>query len=209
MKRLMVIVLALSFAAPVFAGGGQEEGEEGITIRLNQHGANFLASLQEIVLDYPSVQPGVNVEVSRLGGDDFWAALRTVVASGDVHDMFAMQAGSMFVDFQDAGLIEPIDDLAVLDQYPDSALEIGRIDGVQYGIPIGLLSMGVMYNVDIFEELDLEVPRTIGELEAVVEAVSDAGYTPFAGYYNDAWTLRHLFDMVHASVVGDPVTFVA
>lgn len=35
------------------------------------------------------------------------------------------------------------------------------------------------YNTDIFKELDLEIPQTLDELDAVCEAVKDAGYVPF------------------------------
>jgi raffinose/stachyose/melibiose transport system substrate-binding protein len=65
-----------------------------------------------------------------------------------------------------------------------------------------------VYNRDIFEELDLEIPETISELESVVNKIKEAGYTPFGGYYNDVWTLRHLFSMIHTPLVGAPTDFV-
>lgn len=211
MKRVFVITLMVLLSGAVAFATGQGEGSgsgsEPVTIRLNQHGEDFLRVLREIVPAYEEVNENVTVEVVRLGGDDYWAALRTVLASGDVHDLFAVQAGAMLGDFVEAGHLEPIDDLTVLDHYADSILDAARYDGRIWGVPTSSNAMGVVYNIDIFDELDIAIPRTVSGMEAVVQQVKDAGYIPFAGYYNDVWTLRHLFSMIHTPLVGDPVAF--
>lgn len=211
MKRVFVISLMVLLSGAMAFAGGQGEGSgsatEPVTIRFNQHGQDFLRVLREIVPLYEEVNENVTVEVDRLGGDDYWAALRTVLASGDVHDLFAVQAGAMLGDFVEAGHLEPIDDLTVLEHYSDSILDVARYDGRLWGMPPSTNPMGVIYNIDIFEELDLAIPRTVSEMEAVVQQLRDAGYIPFAGYYNDLWTLRHLFSMIHTPLVGDPVAF--
>ncbi len=207
MKRVFVLMLMVVVGVAGFATGTEEQGNEPITIRFNQHGQDYLRVLKEIVPAYEEANPNVTVEVVRLGGDDYWAALRTVLASGDVHDLFAIQAGAMLIDFAEAGHLEPIGDLPVLEQYPDSILDTGRHEGRLWGMPPATNAMGVVYNMDIAEELGMSVPRTVSELEQVVEQVKDAGYLPFAGYYNDVWTLRHLFSLIHTPVVGDPVQF--
>ena len=212
MKRVLVLaLLVLLVTGGLFATGAAEEsgagGAEPITLRFNQHGQDWVTLLRPIVEGYTDVKPNVTVEVSRLGGDDFWAALRTVIASGDVHDVFAVQAGSMLGDFVDAGHLEPLDGLSVLEHYSDPVEAIGTVDGTLWGIPPSSSAMGVVYNRDIFDELGLEPAATIGELEELVDELKAAGYTPFAGYYNDVWTLRHLFSLVHTPLVGDPIAF--
>lgn len=212
MKRIIVIAAMVAIAAATaFGAPTQEEsdGNEPVTIRFNQHGNNWVRDLRVVSEPYEEMNPNVTIEISRLGGDDFWASLRTVLASGDVHDLFAVQAGSMLNDFVDAGHLEPIDDLDVASNYAEGMRAIGTFDGTLYGLPPSSNTMGVLYNQDIFDELGLDVPRTIPEFEEVVAAISEAGYVPFAGYYNDVWTLRHLFSMVHTPVVGDAATFVA
>jgi raffinose/stachyose/melibiose transport system substrate-binding protein len=209
MKRVFLITLMVLLSGAMALATGQGEGGdvEPVTIRFNQHGQDYLRVLNEIVPAYEETNENVTVEVVRLGGDDYWAALRTVLASGDVHDLFAVQAGAMLYDFIDAGHLEPIDDLTVLEDYADTILDTARYEGQLWGMPPATNAMGVVYNMDIAEELGLTVPRTVSEMEAVVEQVKDAGYLPFAGYYNDVWTLRHLFSLVHTPLVGDPVAF--
>lgn len=54
-----------------------------------------------------------------------------------------------------------------------------EVDGKQYLMPIALATLGVYYNVDIFNELGLSIPKTYDELIKVSEKIKAAGITPF------------------------------
>lgn len=49
---------------------------------------------------------------------------------------------------------------------------------------------GVAYNKAIFEELGLEYPQTMSDLEAACEKISAAGYTPFTTGFAEWWALQ-------------------
>ena len=56
-------------------------------------------------------------------------------------------------------------------------------------IPFGGLSgCDIFYNKTIFEEVGVEVPETIDELEAVCDKLLEAGYTPFSLANSPGWT---------------------
>jgi raffinose/stachyose/melibiose transport system substrate-binding protein len=53
------------------------------------------------------------------------------------------------------------------------------IDGKTYLMPIALATLGVYYNVDIFQSLGISIPTTYDELIQAAEKIKTAGITPF------------------------------
>lgn len=75
------------------------------------------------------------------------------------------------------------EDLEVLmDQY-------GVCDGRTSALPYSIMASSVVYNVDLFEEVGVEVPTTWDELIAVCDTLMEAGVTPFYGTFKDPWTV--------------------
>lgn len=56
-------------------------------------------------------------------------------------------------------------------------------------LPYSVQAASVIYNIEIFDELGLEVPTTWDELIAVCDALLDAGVTPFYATFADPWTV--------------------
>lgn len=66
--------------------------------------------------------------------------------------------------------------------YTDAALRTGELEGVQYGLPWTTASIGMAANSALLEEAGVsELPKTIEEFEAALEALKDLeGVTPYA-----------------------------
>jgi len=62
-------------------------------------------------------------------------------------------------------------------------VELSKIGGKNYLVPIALATLGIYYNVDIFEQLNLSIPKTYDELIQTAEKIKAAGITPF--YFHD------------------------
>jgi raffinose/stachyose/melibiose transport system substrate-binding protein len=56
-----------------------------------------------------------------------------------------------------------------------------------YGVPLMAVSHAIYYNMDIFKELELEVPKTWEELLVTAQTLKKAGYTPFANGLKTSW----------------------
>lgn len=54
-----------------------------------------------------------------------------------------------------------------------------EIDGKNYLMPIALTTLGVYYNVDMFNSLGIGIPKTYDELIQACEKIKAAGITPF------------------------------
>ena len=197
----MALLAVCGFA---FATGQEESTSdtEEVTIRLNQFQGGRVEWFEKFADRYTEeVNPNVEVITERVGGENYWPTLRTVFASGDIHDIVTVRPWSVLKDFVDSGDTMDLTGLPILDRFPEGAFQGIVFDGRTYAIPHEIQAMGVVYNRQIFEDLEIEIPRTISELKNVVATLNEAGITPFAVAYNDAWTLRHLFAQGHTPTV--------
>jgi raffinose/stachyose/melibiose transport system substrate-binding protein len=68
------------------------------------------------------------------------------------------------------------------------------------GIPLANNADGIIYNVDLFEELGLSVPTTWDELIYAAEEIQAAGLVPFYHTWQEAWTTLPPFNPLAQNV---------
>ena len=77
-----------------------------------------------------------------------------------------------------AGALAPLDgywaDYEDADQFPDSVIH--QIEGSTYAVQGYVNLLGLWYNAEILDEIGVEPPTTIDELEDAMAAAADAGY---------------------------------
>ena len=80
-------------------------------------------------------------------------------------------------------------------------------DGKVYAYPYSVCYTGFFYNMDIFNELGLAVPKTVSEFRTVCETLADAGYTPVAvgGGTGSNWVVQQLFASLCSTALGSGV----
>lgn len=80
------------------------------------------------------------------------------------------------------GTLVDLGSIAREEGYVESALEGGKFDGAQYGLPWTAASIGMIANSDLLEQAGVsEMPTTIEDLEAALEALKGIeGVTPYA-----------------------------
>jgi raffinose/stachyose/melibiose transport system substrate-binding protein len=92
------------------------------------------------------------------------------------------------------------------DRIDAAALGAFTINGKVYGVPISTLSTStVFYNVDLFEKLGIEPPKTYADLKAAVPKFEEAGIIPLLhqGANSPMWPMWYFETFSQAS--GDPI----
>lgn len=159
----------------------------------------------------------VEVEVQIVPIGEYDAKVKTVAASGSLPDMMMAYGptDAYWRDLENQGAFAPLDDY--LEQYPalksicdDSMWEMLRNpdDGHIYFMPntcVAEMPFFIYYRQDWFEELGIEEPTTIAELEAVLETIKEKmpDVTPMtvaAG--STAWLAKDLGTAFGATVSG-------
>jgi raffinose/stachyose/melibiose transport system substrate-binding protein len=189
--------------------GGKAGGdEERVTIKMFQFKVEIAEQLAQMIEEYESLNPNVNIEVETVGGGaDYGAALKAKFNSGDKPDIFNNGG------FTDLELwlehLEDLSDQPWVENLVDVAKEPMTKDGKLYGQPLNLEGYGYIYNKDLFEQAGItETPKTLEELEAAAIKLQDAGITPFVNGYGEWWVLGNHFVNIPFAQQDDPNAFI-
>lgn len=146
----------------------------------------------------------VNLEQAP-GGEDGDNVVKTRLASGDMADLLSYNCGSLLASLNPAEYFEDItaDFSDVLDE---NFVNAASVDGKLYGIPASSSQAGaVLYNIEMYEKYNLEVPKTWDEFLANCEVLKEAGETAVLGTDGDSWTSQVTYLGDHYNVLAaDP-----
>lgn len=142
-----------------------------------------------------------NVTVVNECTSDYAQKLKLEFGSGAGYDMAYLDDLNQQTLQKNNYLMDITDDVVArgwLDQAIEGAVEFNnlRTPGQYYSVPFLMAPIMVYYNKDIFAELGVEVPKTVDELEAIMQKAKDAGYIPTEcggdNYYQMGWAAESL-----------------
>ena len=116
--------------------------------------------------------------------------------------------GDVLKTYIEYGLVADITDLIApnKDEYYDLEFGISTFDDRIYGMGIGIAPSVIFYNTEIFNKLNLEVPATWEELDAVCASLKDAGYVPFALGNKNKWPGLLEYTMLGVNLGGEEMS---
>lgn len=197
MKQKKVLALTLA-AAMVLCGSSVTTvaAKEGVTLTLLGSANDINKPYLEKIFAMYEEATGNKIEIQGIDTDNFDNIALTKFQTGDVPDVFMTFGGQeldqynsvkTFVDLSDSAWVEDVNDMVIS--------QVTR-DGHVYGLPYGEASVsGCLYNKRIFEELNLEVPKTQAEFDEVCQKLSDEGIQPIYMGIKDAWPMFYQFGM--------------
>ena len=162
-RSLMLAAAALTALfcpAALLAAAPLEELVEDTELRLAIWDRNQLAMQQQLVAEYSDRVPYVTVIVEVVA--DYWTAVRTAMAGGDPYDVMWMNAPLLPL-YAGSGDLLPVGDLVERDAldlspYPQTLIDLHTHDGMLYGLPKDFDTIGLYYNVDLFDAAGLDYP---------------------------------------------------
>lgn len=203
MSFIVMVILAVSITAgwaqaPMFGPEADLKGE--LTIYLQAYNPReateadrwpppqYLWTIQE---EYEQIHPNLKINIVGPTGDSLvW--IQTMLAGDTAPEVFFGQHREAY-KWQKSELIVPIDEYLDMpnpyvegnkkwrDIFPDWVLAINKApDGKQYTVNGDLVTTGIFYNKDIFQELGLTVPKTWQDLMVVASKLDESGYIPMS-----------------------------
>lgn len=124
-----------------------------------------------------------NVTVKNETTSDFAQKFKLSFSSGDGYDIVYVDDLNQQVLMEGNYLMDITEDVKArgwLDKTVDGAIEFNnlRTPDQYYSAAFLMAPIVVYYNKDIFNELGVDVPQTVDELEEIMAKAKDAGYTP-------------------------------
>lgn len=164
----------------------------------------------EAVCELAKEKIGITVDIEyRVGGADGDNLVKTRLASGDMSDICAYNSGCKFSILNPAEYFLDLSDQPFVSKLDDSFLSAVTVDGVIYGAPAGLSSgVGcVLYNTELYEKYNLEVPHTWADFLKNCDVLKDAGEVAVIGSFAESWTTQVIYLGDHYNVQSESPDF--
>ena len=189
----MAAAMALSAAmmmtsVPVYAGDPleieffQQKGEEG-----PQKG------YQEIIDKFNKENPDIKITMNTV--PDAGTVLTSRISSGDIPVIFSdYPTQTQFKQKVANGYVQDLSGQDFLNNVDSSSLKMTvQEDGDYYALPYSRNYIGVYYNVQMFEDNGIEVPKTWQEFTDACDKLKAAGITPMGLHGKDPGRVGHTF----------------
>lgn len=193
-------VLGATLALSGCAGPGSD-GPTDITFHMSKPEA--IPFFRDLVQRYNSEQSDVRVTL------DTASNLSAGFLRGNPPDVGLLNYNYEMARFMERGALSDLSDMPeaqrIRPEVQDLVDQYSTYPGRTSVLPYSVAAASVIYNVEIFEENDLEVPTTWDELIAVCDALEAAGVTPIYSTFKDPWTLgQGLFDYTVGGMIDVP-----
>ena len=156
-------------------GAGAETGT--VTVWHYFSDDNQVKLMDEYAAKFESAHDGVTVDNVFVPYDQMNSKLISAAGAETGPDIVVFN-GAEAATLAMGGALAPIDEqwasFADAAQFPDSVIH--KIDGKTYAVQGYVNLLGLWYNADILEEIGVEPPTTLDELEAAMAAAEAAGY---------------------------------
>ncbi len=188
MKKLLALLLALVmvFGLVACSDTNDPDGTSGdpsgntqtpVTLRVASYRSEDEAIYKEIVNRFQTKYSYITVDLD-LNPDQtsYYQNLEADLMEGVAPDVFDFHSNTTFVEYAQAGIFLPQDDLSYMTNYQDGAKAISSVDGKNYAFINAYNMLAIFYNKDIFAQEGLSEPTTFEEFATLCKTLQDKGY---------------------------------
>ena len=164
-------------------------------------------SIEQVVKAFEAANPGVKVNFTTSGADQYQQQIRTQLSSGTAPDVMTVwpgngNPGATYVVAKPGYLLD-LSDQPWAAQLPDAFKSVAQYEGKTYNALFGLNGIGAVYNDEAMSKAGLTPPGTWTELLAFCRAAAGKGTPAFALGIQDNWvTQLVLYALVATTVYG-------
>lgn len=159
---------------------GSETTAEEVKISFIHWRGEDVAVLDGIIAKFEEEYPNIKVETQVFPSDQYQATAQAKLVDGSVGDVFTSFPGAQFEAIAKAGLFTDLTNEQFVSNFNANLITAGQKDGAQYALPYQLVYNIPIYNVKLFEQYNVEVPKDWESLLAALEIFKQAGITPIA-----------------------------
>ncbi|CAN5488006.1 extracellular solute-binding protein [soil metagenome] len=211
-KTKSVAVLVGAAAVMAMAGCAAAPASGPVTLKLVATSDANQEIIQGIIDDYAEINPDVTVEATYSPTDVYQTNTVRSMESSNAPDLVmtfqGVSTGVSAYVLQDAGLAVDQSDAAWVSDLPESSRPLLGHDGFVAAKPVGVDTIGVVYNEQLFAEAGVEPVSTWTDLLALCDALNAKGIAPMSfGLQSSFVTLFGSFALASSTVYTPQPTF--
>lgn len=176
-RKLISVLMCAAMTTGLLAGATTVSAAEGEKTKIRMTYWNSEDTVQAL-LDYlAEAVPDVEVEYQFIDNSNYDTIVDTQLSAEEGPDIICESPGSSLKHAR-LGYLEPLNDLGA--KYSDAGTSVYSYDGSVYALPGISWFEGIYFNKGLFEENNIELPKTFDEYIAVCKKFEEAGITPLA-----------------------------
>ena len=206
LRRSSAIVAALTSVALMAACSGGTNAASGsgnaktLTVASVDQG-----SIEDVVKAFEAANPGVKVNLTTAGADQYQQQIRTQLSSGTAPDVMTVwpgngNPGATFV-LAKPGYLLDLSDQPWASKLPAGVKSVAQYNGKTYNAIFGVNGIGAVYNKEALDKAGLTAPGTWTELLAFCKAAAAKGTPAFALGIQDNWVTQLVLYALVATLV--------
>ncbi|GAA1656071.1 ABC transporter substrate-binding protein [Actinoplanes couchii] len=206
MRKVLAAVAVVSLLTACSSGTNSASSSGGdnqtLTIASVDQG-----SIEKVVDAFKAANPGVTINLSTSGADQYQQQIRTQLASGTAPDVMTVwpgngNPGATYVIAKPGYLLD-LSDQPWAGQLPDAFKKVAQYEGKTYNAVFGLNGIGAVYNDEALTKSGLTAPGTWTELLTFCKAAAGKGTPAFALGIQDNWVTQiALYALTATTVYG-------
>jgi len=207
-RRLPTLVVATAAATVLAACSGGTNAGSGTNSSTLTLASVDQGSVEDVVKAFEAANPGVKVNFTTSGADQYQQQIRTQLASGTAPDVMTVwpgngNPGATYV-LAKPGYLLDLSDQPWAAKLPAAVKTVAQYEGKTYNAIFGLNGIGAIYNQQAMEKAGLTVPATWTELLAFCRAAAAKGTPAFALGIQDNWVTQIALYALAATAVFGP-----
>lgn len=169
-------------SAPNNSKGNAGASGEKVKIEYFQMKPEATEVVNELIKKFEAENPNITVEQNNVPNPENVWTMR--VSTNDAPPIFTHYPhNSVFQQLAKEGRVLDLTNDPLMANVQPAIADLSKIDGKNYVVPIGVATLGVYYNKEIFEKFNLQPPTTYAEFIETAEKLKNEGVTPF--YFHD------------------------
>lgn len=200
-------VAAVSMTAlvivPLAACGSSDDR---VTIDFFQFKPEAVGAFDNIIDDFEAENPDIHVVQNHVPDAD--TAIRTLLVKNKTPDVLTLNGNGNFGSLSGSCVFADLSDMSSITDSinPDVqqvVQDLGTCKDQVNGLPFASNASGIIYNTEVFNDHDLEVPQTWDEFEEVAKTLQEADVVPIYGTFAEPWTLLPTFNNLAGALEPD------
>ncbi|MFD0712520.1 ABC transporter substrate-binding protein [Paenibacillus sp. GCM10027626] len=162
---LVPLLLASACSSKDGSGSGNGGKEEQVTITHYTIDSPDRTFVEKLIPDFEAKHPNIKVKVTKAPYEQFDSKLQSSIAAKNSPDVTSHWGYGGFMEYYNKGMLMDLtphlDGFSGADyNIPEDVMNIYKVDGKTYGIPLNSYVTVMLYNKDLFDKANLPYPPT-------------------------------------------------
>lgn len=213
MKKMVSIALCGALCVSLLSGCAVEQAPESnasneaaqkqvVELEMLVHKVEITDIITTMANMFHEEHPDIIVKINAPG--DTKTVLQARAVANEMPDMVTFPYDNDFLVYATDGFFEDLTNEPFMKEHisEETYLE-NQLDGKNYFLPVLSNAGGIYYNVDMFEQYGIGIPKTMNEFFAVCEKFKENGVTALSCSDQETWTLSALADRMTGLIFDD------